>query len=181
MLQQSGPSLSSANSDQVPQRYLAAEDDGSLGCRFILVTILNNYYHRTYIISTSSCEHAGDKDRADRSRDRFQRLYHCKGRQGRDERNSHNQNSKRSFIRSLQEPEERSRDILDSTQPVVSAACMTKDQERMSNDIGSGDRGPRQDVKGKTSDVCDLSKLPNEWQNRIDKKLFHLCSSLSCS
>lgn len=38
VLQQSGPSLSSANSDQVPQRYLEDEDDSDL-CRFILVTI----------------------------------------------------------------------------------------------------------------------------------------------
>lgn len=62
----------------------------------------------------------------------------------------------------MQEPEERSRDVLYSIEPVGSAACMTKDQERASNDIGSGDRGPRRDLIGKTSDVCDLSKLPNE-------------------
>lgn len=99
--------------------------------------------------SCFNCEHSGDKDRGDWGRDRFQRFYQCKGRQGRDERNSHNQNSKRSFIRTLQESEERATDILDFTEPVGIAICMTKQQERASNDIGSGDRGPRRDLIGK--------------------------------
>lgn len=99
--------------------------------------------------SSSSCEHGGDRDRGDRNRDRFERFYRCKGRQGRDDRNSQNQNSKRSLTRGLQELDGGGRDILDSVEPVDHVASMTKDQDRASIDIGSGDRGPRTDLIGK--------------------------------
>lgn len=99
--------------------------------------------------SSSSCEHGGDRDRGDRNRDRFERFYRCKGRHGRDDRNSQNQNSKRSLTRGSQELDGGGRDILDSVEPVDHVVSMTKDQDRASIDIGSGDRGSRTDLIGK--------------------------------
>lgn len=98
--------------------------------------------------SSSSCERGGDRDRGDRNRDRFERFYRCKGRQGRDDRNSPNQNSKRSLTRGSQELDGGGRDILDLVEPMDHVASMTKDQDRASIDIGSGDRGPRKDPTG---------------------------------
>lgn len=131
--------------------------------------------------SCFNCEHGGEKDRGDRGRDRFQRFYQCKERQGCDERNSHNQNSKRSFIRTLQEPEEKTQDILDFTEPMGTATCMTKHQVRASNDIGSGDRGPRRDFIGKDKVTCVIWVRFPMIQNYTQKKLFHMASSTSNS
>lgn len=99
--------------------------------------------------SSSSCEHGGDRDRGDRNRDRFERFYRCKGRQGCDDRNSQNQNSKKSLTRGSQELDGGRQDILDSVESLDRVASMTKDQDRANTDIGSGDRGPRTDLIGK--------------------------------
>lgn len=99
--------------------------------------------------SISGGEHGGDRDRGDRNRDRFERFYRCRGRQSREDRNSQNQNSKRSLTRGSQELDGGGQDILDSVEPVDHVASMTKDQDRASIDIGSGDRGPRTDLIGK--------------------------------
>lgn len=99
--------------------------------------------------SSASCEHGNERDRGDRKRDRFERFYRCKGRQGCDDRNSQNQNSKRSLTRGSQELDGGGQDILDSVEPVDHVGRMTKDQDRASIDIGSGDRGPRTDLIGK--------------------------------
>lgn len=88
--------------------------------------------------SSSSRERGGDRERADRDRDRFDRFDRSEGRQGRDERN---QITKRSFSRESRDRDGRPRDIQDSIEPVRRVASMTDDRDRGSRDRGSRDRG----------------------------------------
>ncbi|XP_077412357.1 eukaryotic translation initiation factor 4 gamma 1a isoform X2 [Vanacampus margaritifer] len=86
--------------------------------------------------SSSSRERGGDRDRADRDRDRFDRF-------DRDDRSSRSQVTKRSFSRETEERGGRGGDNRPSNEPVRRVASMTDSRDRGSRDRGSRDRGSR--------------------------------------
>ncbi|CAB1442508.1 unnamed protein product [Pleuronectes platessa] len=88
--------------------------------------------------SSSSRERGGDG--GDREKDRFTRN---EVREGRDDRSSSNQITKRSFSRESQERGGRAGDSRTSADPVRRVASMTNDRDRGSRDRGSRDRGSR--------------------------------------
>ncbi|KAM6990606.1 eukaryotic translation initiation factor 4 gamma 1a isoform 2-T2 [Tautogolabrus adspersus] len=90
--------------------------------------------------SSSSRDRGGDRDRSERDRDRYDRF---EGREGRDDRSSQNQITKRSFSRESQDRSGRGGDSRASNEPVRRVASMTDDRDRGSRDRGSRDRGSR--------------------------------------
>ncbi|XP_077579998.1 eukaryotic translation initiation factor 4 gamma 1a isoform X6 [Stigmatopora nigra] len=83
--------------------------------------------------SSSSRERGGDRERADRDRERFDR----------DDRSSRTQNTKRSFSRETEERGGRGGDNRPSAEPMRRVASMTDSRDRGSRDRGSRDRSSR--------------------------------------
>ncbi|XP_061151213.1 eukaryotic translation initiation factor 4 gamma 1a isoform X5 [Syngnathus typhle] len=85
---------------------------------------------------SSSRERGGDRERADRDRDRFDRF-------DRDDRSSRSQITKRSFSRETEERGGRAGENKPTNEPVRRVASMTDSRDRGSRDRGSRDRGSR--------------------------------------
>ncbi|XP_054612711.1 eukaryotic translation initiation factor 4 gamma 1a isoform X2 [Dunckerocampus dactyliophorus] len=103
--------------------------------------------------SSSSRERGGDRDRADRDRDRFDRF-------DRDDRSNRSQITKRSFSRETEERGGRGGDSRASNEPVRRVASMTDDRDRGSRDRGSRDRGPSKDLPVKRESAPTPPSLP---------------------
>nr|XP_057923683.1 eukaryotic translation initiation factor 4 gamma 1a isoform X2 [Doryrhamphus excisus] len=103
--------------------------------------------------SSSSRERGGDRDGADRDRDRFDRF-------DRDDRSNRSQITKRSFSRETRERGGRGGDNRGSNEPVRRVASMTDDRDRGSRDRGSRDRGPSKDLPVKRESAATPPPLP---------------------
>uniref|UniRef100_A0A3Q3MTM0 Eukaryotic translation initiation factor 4 gamma, 1a n=1 Tax=Labrus bergylta TaxID=56723 RepID=A0A3Q3MTM0_9LABR len=84
--------------------------------------------------SSSSRDRGGDRDRGERDRDRYERF---EGQEGRDDRSSQNQITKRSFSRESQDRSGRGGESRASNEPVRRVASMTDDRDRGSRDRGT--------------------------------------------
>ncbi|XP_049602388.1 eukaryotic translation initiation factor 4 gamma 1a isoform X4 [Syngnathus scovelli] len=104
---------------------------------------------------SSSRERGGDRERADRDRDRFDRF-------DRDDRSSRSQITKRSFSRETEERGGRGGDNKPTNEPVRRVASMTDSRDRGSRDRGSRDRGSRdrRNRDGRSPDMGPSKDLP---------------------
>ncbi|KAM9790515.1 eukaryotic translation initiation factor 4 gamma 1a isoform 6-T6 [Syngnathus typhle] len=109
---------------------------------------------------SSSRERGGDRERADRDRDRFDRF-------DRDDRSSRSQITKRSFSRETEERGGRAGDNKPTNEPVRRVASMTDSRDRGSRDRGSRDRGSRDrgsrdrgNRDGRSPDIGPSKDLP---------------------
>lgn len=92
--------------------------------------------------SPSSCERGDDGDWRCRDVDHFERFHRLEG-QG-----NQRQASKTSYVKELQDSDRKSQDNPNSSMPGHPTAGVTEKEDMGSRDIGSGDRGSIQDLKG---------------------------------
>ncbi|XP_061878591.1 eukaryotic translation initiation factor 4 gamma 1a isoform X5 [Entelurus aequoreus] len=108
-------------------RYFALQQPSSLS---------SDSDRRDHQRSSSSRERGGERDKADRDRDRFERF-------DRDDRSNRSQVTKRSFSKETEERGGRGSDSRATNESVRRVASMTGSRDRGSRDRGSRDRGSR--------------------------------------